>query len=75
MIAKAMRKHGLSQVALAARLGINQGNLSRILSGKQAPGPATKVAFERELGIAPDAWPRLSGTALRAVERVEQRAA
>jgi transcriptional regulator with XRE-family HTH domain len=71
LIAKAMREEGLSQVALARKLGINQGNLSRILRGKQAPREDTKIAFRRVLGLPLDVWP-LQGVSLRAVERVER---
>lgn len=39
-IKEEMRKLGLSQVALAEKLGITKDNLNRILSGKQ---PLTKV--------------------------------
>lgn len=52
----AMRKQGLSQVALAARLGINQANLSRILRNLQDPSETTKAAFLRELGVPVTAW-------------------
>lgn len=37
---------GLSQEALAERLGITQGHASRILAGKQKPGLRVALAIE-----------------------------
>lgn len=67
-----MRKQKLSQVALAARLGINQANLSRILRNLQDPSDSTKAAFWRELGVPVAAWgdclPRSTKEALARAE-------
>jgi transcriptional regulator with XRE-family HTH domain len=69
-----MRKQGLTQGALAARLGIHQGNLSRILRGLQDPSEETKAAFERELEVPRDLWGRLRKDSLRALERATRAA-
>lgn len=74
-VIQAMRKQGLTQCALAARLGITQSNLSRILRSLQEPGEETRAAFERELGVDAAAWPRkLRRASLRALDRAERAA-
>lgn len=66
----AMREQGLTQGALASRLGINQGNLSRILRALQEPSEGTKAAFEREIGVPAALWGRrLRKDSLRALDR------
>jgi transcriptional regulator with XRE-family HTH domain len=55
--AEAMRRHGLSQIALAAKAGVSSQALSSYLRGDRTPPPPTMekilAACGRELAIVP----------------------
>jgi len=46
---------GLSQRDLAERIGIGQGNMSRIENGKVVPSAVQLVLIGRECGVSPGA--------------------
>jgi transcriptional regulator with XRE-family HTH domain len=49
-LAEWMEKAGVSQAALAARVGISQGQVSRLVAGRRSPGRRVALALERETG-------------------------
>ncbi len=51
-----LRKNGLTQRALALRLGISEAHLSMILSGHDSPSLDVACAIEAVTGIPPRAF-------------------
>jgi transcriptional regulator with XRE-family HTH domain len=61
-LAQWLEKHPkTTQTELAGRLGISQGQVSRIVRGEQPPNVDIAVAIERETGIPVKAWVQCSG--------------
>lgn len=50
-----LRRKGETQKSLAARLGITQGHLSHLISGKRGPGLALGLRIHAVTGIPLDA--------------------
>ena len=51
-----LRALGLPQSTLAARLGLTQGAVSKLLSDERGGGGETRTAAWREFGIPPTDW-------------------
>lgn len=50
--------HALTQSEVAARLGVARQQVHAWRHGRKTPGPASRAAMERELGIPAHAWDR-----------------
>ena len=55
LLALKQRSKGLSGVALAAKLGVNQPFMSKVLAGKRLPGRGLSGRAEFEYGV-PISW-------------------
>ena len=51
-----LKPMGISQSALAARLGISFPRMNEIVRGKRGVTPDTALRFSRVLGMSPDFW-------------------
>ena len=49
-----LKKTGMTQTDLAAKLGVTDSSVSRYLSGDQTPNVTILVRMQRELGISLD---------------------
>ena len=61
LIVDELNNRGWSQSELARRTGLNQGNLSRVLSGDRQPGSDVCNAIARALRIPPEKVFRAAG--------------
>jgi len=51
-----MRARGFGPVEMAARVGADHGQISRLLSGRQRPGLDLAFAIERATGVDAEEW-------------------
>lgn len=56
-IKRFMAQKGLKQAGLAVLLGVNQGTVSRLLSGKRSLSLPLAVKLRKTIGIDPSEWP------------------
>ena len=63
---------GVTQTALAERIGVSFRRINELVNGKRGITPDTALRLARLLGTSPDLWHAMHGPDADRIERIER---